>query len=843
MKRLFTEPWVHRIILTAAFVLLITGITPQGHLYGSMTDWLSQHVALAETIRSACVEQKTLLPDFLWLGGGSNGFMFSYYGYLRPDILIGILLPGVPMVWVVTAYMLLGYLASVLLFYGLLDGELKSRPAALFGSVLFLLASCFFHTHRQVMFINYMPFLLAALRAIQAKKETHAVLFLAAAFLNSYYYAPAMLFAVFWYWYKTEGRGCMKKYLRTAALSVGMVMPLLLPTFLVILEHRRSGEGAADHLRFLPDLSFLLYSPYGMGLTVLILYLLLAGLLAKEYRKDSACYLLLVSCGVFAWLLNGTLYARGKILVPFLPLVMLHAMRVLSAMRRGDMAWQWLPFLPLLYCLYENRGTRRFVPMAVDIAILSVFFLLQYVRAERWEKIRRYPACRYFAAGFYGCLLLMPLYFYIDNAKRETFVCAKTYQAVENACAQEREDTQIPEDTLYRRDSLYEPLSMANRTAESFGRSSMYSSVTNQRYASFYHDLMLNPVQINNRIALLPGENPFLLQLMGVRCLDTTAEKVPAGYHVTEEKSGLVHAENDLVLPVAYAVSDVISQSAFDNLDAYGKLAALMEQTVVEDGAAAAKEETAFRETAERQMEVSDVKVSETLAVTELPAGGYEIYAGEDARMNLTLKEQEFDSVLLLEFEVVNEGKGAIVIDVNGMRNKLSGKSAPYPNKNTTFHYPFAVGEDGLSELKLSFSKGHYRISGIRWHVFSSGLLTEKTYIGVQPEAKTGADIFACTVTAERDGYFVTSIPKQEGMKIYIDEEEVPVLTMNTAFAGARLPEGSHVIRMTFTPPGLHAGYAAGGASGIGYLLWCVSRRIRRIRFTQRVSEVKGVSG
>ena len=89
------------LLLTGLFFLLILLSVPSSCVYGSATDWLSQHAALAETIRDACLEQKTLLPDFLALGGGSSGFQFSYYGYLRPDILLGCLLPAVPMYQIV----------------------------------------------------------------------------------------------------------------------------------------------------------------------------------------------------------------------------------------------------------------------------------------------------------------------------------------------------------------------------------------------------------------------------------------------------------------------------------------------------------------------------------------------------------------------------------------------------------------------------------------------------------------------------------------------------------------------------------------------------------------------
>ena len=135
------------LLLTGLFILLIALSLPSGCVYGSNTDWLSQHAALAETIRNACLEQDTLLPDFLALGGGSNGFQFSYYGYLRPDILIGCLLPSVPMYQILIFYSLAGYLASVLLFYLLLRREQLSVRTLLWEACSFSpLPAFFIHT-------------------------------------------------------------------------------------------------------------------------------------------------------------------------------------------------------------------------------------------------------------------------------------------------------------------------------------------------------------------------------------------------------------------------------------------------------------------------------------------------------------------------------------------------------------------------------------------------------------------------------------------------------------------------------------------------------------------------
>lgn len=55
---------------------LLWVMVPEGTVYGSNTDWMSQHVSLAETLRDEILRQKTILPDFLWIGGGNNAYNF-----------------------------------------------------------------------------------------------------------------------------------------------------------------------------------------------------------------------------------------------------------------------------------------------------------------------------------------------------------------------------------------------------------------------------------------------------------------------------------------------------------------------------------------------------------------------------------------------------------------------------------------------------------------------------------------------------------------------------------------------------------------------------------------------
>lgn len=895
VKKRIDGKWAYPAFLALA-VLVVTGLSvPPGAVYGSTTDWFPQHVALAETIRTECLRQGTLLPEYLSLGGGSNGFMFSYYGFLRPDIVAGCLLPGVSMLYLVISYMLMEYLVSILLFYRLLLSDGKSRFVSFWGSMLFLFAGCFFHTHRQLMFVNYMPYLLAALLLVKKKRYGWVCVCLTLAYCNSFYYAPAVLAVLGWYWLREEGWSFLKHYVKAAALSIGMAAALLIPTGLVILEHKRGGAagGVEELLEFQWDFTSLLYTPYGMGLTLVCLYALFLGLMAPRFRADSICYLCVCGFAVFPWILNATLYARNKILIPFVPLVVMHCVRVFEGMAEEKRYVRLLPFVPIAVVVLSYEGKKRFAQIAAEAAVLLAVTTFVMVQKKRLTR------------PYYLALLILPAAFCLQTAWTEQYVSGD--EAMDPAVSQEKSrhwdvasvgqemaslssgevlmdspDTggkagEPQTDALsggaetgeagefgpaeeaakaaglpafwYRTESLYEPLDTANRyITASAGeedtisqRGSMYSSVTNGAYAKVWYDLLQTPIRINNRVALLASDNPFLLQFMGIRYVQTAPDQVPDGYRITELGENIVIAENDRVLPRAYMVTDVMEEEAFERLDPYAKLDALMKTTIVEEGAdetvsglmvsgakggqepvaGGAQEKTkpgaAVRNPEETESGTAGgMRVYEPgfaawdmkgITMEEDGPGAWVITAGKDAEIKLELSHPVTDEILLLSFSVERKSADAVVIDINQIRNKLSGKGAAYPNENNEFHYQFSESDaDGVSKLTVELSAGRYRISDVQWRCYAKENLYQKDVLPVKAQETKGNEILSCVSDTDQDTLFVTSIPRQRGMQILVDGKEVPLRTVNTAFAGAMIPAGRHEIRLIFYAPGLRAG-------------------------------------
>lgn len=834
-----TRKWIYPVLLTGLFALLIRLSLPAGCVYGSTTDWLSQHTALAETIRTAMLEQKTLLPTYLSLGGGSNGFQFSYYGYLRPDILLGCLLPAVSMYKIVIAYALGGYLLSVLLFYLLLRRHNLSGFDSFMGSVLFLTASCFFHTHRQLMFVNYMPFLLLALLAVKKSPRRMPALlplWMLLICLHSFYYAPACFVVIGWYWAWLSGKYFFRPWFVSCALGGFMAFALLLPTGLSILEHRRaSTSGDAGLATFFEDFQSLLYSSYGLGVTLIVLYLVILGVAIRKYRAISLTFLLLFLWGGISYLLNATLYARAKILMPFLPLLLLHCALILSDLKNGRERWQLWPF-PLLFAVifrYLNKSYWTLV-LTDFIFLLAVVLLAMAVseeRAEAFEGVTPMPGSRlrYLLSRFaFLCLLIMPCLFFLRSASKEEFVTQADMDA-----ALDKPALALYTDSLYRYDSLVHPLVNGNREASSVrSKSSMYSSVYSNEYSQVYYDYLKTPVQINNRLAILTANNPFLLNFMGVRYLETSPSHVPAGYRVLWEDGKTAVSENTSVLPTAYLTTDTMTDTLFNRIKGWEQAEALTRTTVIPESEADASTISGKVSTENADGWHTEIRYYQPLwSSKEIPATvqftttgdiknrSYDLKVSRDSTVTLTFKQPIQEQLLLLKFDVVNHTGKAVTITINGVKNKLSAPSAAYPNGNEAFQYQFlASAEKELTKLKIKLPKGHYTLRNIRFGLLDASVFQEKSWNSVESLDTEKNEILACRASTDEDTWFVTSIPMQKGMTLFVDGEKTDLVTVNTAFAGARLTAGEHEIRLCFDPPGMKAGIWISMLAGIVWL-------------------------
>lgn len=678
----------HLLLSCLALLLALGPAAVRGEFFGYGSDWLSQHLPLAETLRSAMLDSGRLLPLYLHLGGGSSVYDFAYYGLLRPDILLGCLFPQVGMEYLLAGYSLAGIvLGTNLLFWWLrrrLRGEPSGARAAAFAAVLYAAATCLFHAHNQLMFVNYLPFLILTFIGIDRMAEQGKGAWLVTGglslvYLHSFYYSISCLavcgiYAIDWVRgmrgasepigamrgdhaqahvcnlrgtregecpacagklrRSESGTKCEKRaksfVLRLAGcvcLSIGLCAVLLLPTGLDILSGSKDGGVFAAQLKLLDlTLEGMLYTPYGMGLTLISLYCLLTALAQQKTRFLAICMLAIVAIPAVSLLLNGLLYARGKILIPFLlPMLLLCAQVLCGFLQGSEKPPLWagaLCLLPWAAACAESGSILTNRLLLIDWLLLLGWILLDWLLMMGWVLwMRRAGMKRVFTAGpakktsvrtrCIALLLLVPCMVswtlqmkagYVEQAQlnfgtvRQALKGAQ--QRIEQAEADKLQSARWEILSEGYKMSNYAPLPQMQRT-------SMYSSMTQQGYAAFFYDMAGNAIPARNRVALVPGKNPLFNALMGVRYvtvkaaaagqetgiaaaaqaqtdaaasqatagistsnqpraqIEVGAAALPPGYEVIYCENGYVTGRNPDALPIAFGTDRLLSQKDF----------------------------------------------------------------------------------------------------------------------------------------------------------------------------------------------------------------------------------------------------------------------------------------
>ena len=664
----------HLLLSCLALLLALGPAAVRGEFFGYGSDWLSQHLPLAETLRSAMLDSGRLLPLYLHLGGGSSVYDFAYYGLLRPDVLLGCLFPQIGMEYLLAGYSLAGIVLGTNLLFWWLRRRLRSEPsgacAAAFAAVLYAAATCLFHAHNQLMFVNYLPFLILTLIGIdrmaeQGKGAWLVTSGLSLVYLHSFYYSISCLavcgiYAIDWarrmrgtcraitgmrctsepigtmrgdhaqaqvcnlrgtregecptcagkLRRSESGTKCEKRaksfVLRLAGcvcLSIGLCAVLLLPTGLDILSGSKDGGVFAAQLKLLDlTLEGMLYTPYGMGLTLISLYCLLTALAQRKTRFLAICMLAIAAIPAVSLLLNGLLYARGKILIPFLlPMLLLCAQVFCGFLQGSEKPPLWagaLCLLPWAAACAESGSILTSRLLLIDWLLLLGWILLDWLLMMGWvlwmrradvqnrrtetgsrrmtktaSVMRRAGMKRVFTAGpakktsvrtrCIALLLLVPCVVswtlqmkagYVEQAQINF---AAVRQALKGA-QQRIEQAEADKLQSARWEILSEGYKMSNYAPlPQMQRTSMYSSMTQQDYAAFFYDMAGNAIPARNRVALVPGKNPLFNALMGVRYV--TVKAAAAG-----QETGIAaaaQAQTDAAASQATAGSSTSNQS------------------------------------------------------------------------------------------------------------------------------------------------------------------------------------------------------------------------------------------------------------------------------------------
>lgn len=825
--------------------LLLTGLTlffcrmfvGRYGIFGAKVDWLSQHSVLPDYFRQQFYATGKLFPEFVAnLGGGQNIYHFAYYGLYSPLILPSYLLPFVKMSDYIMAVSITGLTASVLLFYYWLKSRKTDTGTAFILSLMFLLAGPMIGQYSgQIMFVDYMPFLCLALIGVDRYFEQEkSGLFTVSVFLmimTSFYFSiggmlSLVLYGLHRYFEQREGnRGTVRSFLRdglcfvrSMILAVLMSGFFLVPTALALTGGRSKEQNTSFVSFFIPQITVerFAYSIYGIGLTTLVITVLLTGLLyRKVYEKvlTYGCVIVLV-IPVFAYLLNGGLYIRDKVFIPFLPLLCYLISIYLEKCRKRELSFiaGIVPYIITTIFVYIARN--QFVSKGIGKSIWkvllaeSILFLICYVlycAMKRYHKETK--EILMLALPSVICLAVTMNTFY--QMKPDRYVNRKLYRDVTGEQNRQAVKEALKDDGYYRT----EQMGSDDENAADLNRiwdveqniTSIYSSAYNPDYQTFRQKTFGLEEPFRNGMMQSVSKNPVFQRMMGVRYIVSDSD-VP-GYTLVKKCGTTGIYQNKDAAPVMYATDRVMTEEEYKKLAFPYNQTAFLEYAVVGE-----------------HTESSDQNIMTAYEPVSLKMANNRTTGGAEQK---TIQQEGQKQILFFRFRVDNAHPNKdVAVWINGIRNKLSAKDHVYYNENKIFTYavPLKDGEDNIS---VTFGKGKYRLRHVQAYL---GSLPERSELLYQSEIQvdkkqTEDNVIQGTIRVKKDGWFITSIPYDKHFKIYIDGKETEIQKVNTAFLGCKIESGNHELKIIYHAPGTTTGKILSLIGIAGFLLVLVREK------------------
>ena len=807
-------------------------------IFGAKVDWLSQHSVLPDYFRQQFYATGKFFPEFAAnLGGGQNIYHFAYYGLYSPLILPSYLLPFVKMSDYIMAVSITGLTASVLLFYYWLKSRKTDTGTAFILSLMFLLAGPMIGQYSgQIMFVDYMPFLCLALIGVDRYFEQEkSGLFTVSVFLmimTSFYFSiggmlSLVLYGLHRYFEQREGnRVTVRSFLRdglcfvrSMILAVLMSGFFLVPTALALTGGRSKEQNTSFVSFFIPQITVerFAYSIYGIGLTTLVITVLLTGLLyRKVYEKvlTYGCVIVLV-IPVFAYLLNGGLYIRDKVFIPFLPLLCYLISIYLEKCRKRELSFiaGMIPYIITTIFVYMARN--QFVSKGIGESIWkvllaeSILFLICYVLYCAIKRhYKEMKEILMLALPSVICLAVTMNTFY--QMKPDRYVSRKLYRDVIG-----EQNRQAVKEALKDDDGYYrtEQMGSDDENAADLNRiwdveqniTSIYSSAYNPDYQTFRQKIFGLEEPFRNGMMQSVSKNPVFQRMMGVRYIVSDSD-VP-GYTLVKKCGTTGIYQNKDAAPVMYATDRVMTEEEYKKLAFPYNQTAFLEYAVVGE-----------------HTESSDQNIMTAYAPVSLKMANNRTTGGAEQK---TMQQEGQKQILFLRVRVDNAHPNKdVAVWINGIRNKLSAKDHVYYNENKIFTYavPLKDGEDNIS---VTFGKGKYRLRHVQAYL---GSLPERSELLYQSEIQvdkkqTEDNVIQGTIHVKKDGWFITSIPYDKHFKIYIDGKETEIQKVNTAFLGCKIESGNHELKIIYHAPGTTTGKVLSLIGIAGFVLVLVQEK------------------
>lgn len=859
VKKLSKKEIIYLCIMNIAFFTFVIVLTRFKYAYGSSTDWKSQHWVIPEYFRNLFYETNVLFPEFSkHIGGGQNIYNFAYYGLYNPYVLFSYILPFVKMSTYIIATSILSVSVGFVAFYIWVRRKYTVKIAMLAGAFYLLAAPIIYHSHRHVMFVNYLPFLMFALNGVDSYicrgKSKGMIFFSLLIILTSFYFSVSSLLVIFLYalsyYYRINKKPSFKgvmlfstKIAGRLAISISIAMVLILPTFYALLNGRNlvNKKEISPLSIFIPKahVSFIAYDSYSMGLSGIALLAIVVGVFSikKQVKFLSISIACVLIFPIFVYMLNGGQYIDAKVLIPFIPITLLIVCDFIDGFLRKQEKNNYIPAIAITL-LFTVVGcilfaSSDFIVFLLLIDIIIVISMLLIAKKNKSLLLLCGPSvgvsmiicC---VVNFSDLLILQ------DNV--DTMHSKVIDEMVEEVLMADK--------GIYRFGNTIDIESTVNHiyNARIF-RTTIYSSTNNRDYNNFYFNQIGNTTPFRNATITPQANNILFNNYMGEKYFISDFKIDRSGFSLIDQKENYFLYQNENAYPLAYATKNIMSTKEYQQLSYPLTIEALMKYIIVEKEC----DKTDF---------VGSIKKKE-IAYADLfkdvPIGvkneQFHVISTEDFGSVIELKKPIKDELLFISFEVSHnklipeaiKTNGAINdlwITINGMKNVLTSPTWKYYNNNNHFQYVLSSTEE-IEKLVIAFSKGDYFISNLQVHTVDETAILPMNQLFDAMEFDANEkrnNYFSGRIDVTEDSIFQATIPYDKGFRVFIDKKEVEYMKSDTAFIAFWVEKGEHIIEIAYHPPFLNIakGISLVGLILFGFLMW----KERNVRKEERFLEV-----
>lgn len=807
MKKLTKKDYLYMLINIILFIIFISILCENTYLYGSSLDWISQHITIPEYFRTLFYSTKDFLPDFaLNLGSGQNIYNLSYYGFLSPIILISYLLPFIPMsTYIIVSTIILCLLSSILIYIFLHKKNFTSEVCFISSFILLFTTSMTFHSHRHIMFINYMPFLILGLFGVDKKIDNgKSWLLTLSTFLmimTSYYFSIGGIICIFIYalyrYLNKMNIITIKTFLKTfISILVPIIIAIIissiltLPTLSTILNNRLpSTTNISIRDLFLPDLSFknIIYRYYGIGLSAIIIPAIINFFKPNKANITLGLILIIISTlNIINYILNGFMYIDSKSLIPFLPLFVYVIATFIQDLINKNINLKLISIITIIISIPIIIQSKTFIPYIVELIILLISFLI-------YKKVS------------HKLLIIIPLIICIFITttiinKKDTLVLKDTYLYQENTLSDNINIITQLDNSLYRiNNNLYISETPNNIYGNiNYLNSTIYSSTSNINYNIFYYDKIFNNLPTRNRALTVSNQNVLFQILTGNKYL-ISSNKIPLGYEQINSNNGIYIYKNENVFPIGFSTSNIMNYDDFNNLSDQVKQEALLNVIVTDS----LSNNNFVSNTNKIDINYEKIFTESSDLFIKEKDGSISLNTKKDLKVTYKLPKKYQNKIIFIRFKMNKNNKNNdLVIKINNVKNKLTSSSWKYYNQNEVFTY--TLDNQNQTELNFIFSPGEYNISDFETYILDYANIEKSVSkldrLMIDTE-NTKGDIITGTVNVVKNGYFMFTIPYDDNFEIKVDNKKIKYEKVDGIFIGFKITEGTHDISLEYHAP------------------------------------------